>query len=384
MQRVAASEYDLLRVTQALVGAVGPREAEALLSSGRPMPEQIGPTAAALLRDTLAKGAVKALVRRGGWRHEYTLKEGEPVTGRLWERHPPTPLRFGPASFKLLRWLTGEAVEKPSRRLSPLKNVTVGDELLAYLACDLLQRTDLPIRAAYLRRSPLAWLAFPNVLCQPLRKISGGRTSGSRASGSRASAKGMAHLPSLNFNVLLNESDGGPLVLEALQEDLTLCWVRMERYKSRVSDLAGMQRLGDAQAHVLDVFLDRIDAIGRRDLAGFLVEAAERLLRPGPSARFWIRRLSRDASFAERQAAFEAAGAFLRAVIRVGGWYRELALVRFFDDEYDAAQRILSAWESFGDAGFSRVEQIHAELDVTRLGLPREDGAPEDGAQRTS
>ena len=60
MRRVAASEFDLLTITRALVGQLGERAVEPLLrqASKRSLPRGIGPTAAALLEQMLARGAV--------------------------------------------------------------------------------------------------------------------------------------------------------------------------------------------------------------------------------------------------------------------------------------------------------------------------------------
>jgi hypothetical protein len=103
-----------------------------------------------------------------------------------------------------------------------------------------------------------------------------------------------------------------------------------------------------------------VDAAGRRDLAGFLLDAGRPLLEQ-PASR-WVEGLSLTAALSARSAAARASGALLRALGRLAQWDKEHRAVRFFDDTYDAAQLLLSEWSHFGEAGFRRAADLEREL----------------------
>ena len=68
IKRVAASEYDILTITRGLVGQESLAALDGLLRRTRKIPPKIGTTSMGILQDTLAKGVVRELARRGGWR----------------------------------------------------------------------------------------------------------------------------------------------------------------------------------------------------------------------------------------------------------------------------------------------------------------------------
>jgi hypothetical protein len=328
MNVVSPSEYALLLLARAIVGSGQYASVEDLLRARRAMPPLLSPSALHVLRDTLAKGAVLALVRRGGWRLQRHLHEGQGVEGRLWQRHTAPPLRFSPLCVHTLQWLTAQPLGHPACK--PLKSdapLTPADELFLYLCCHLV--VDTPCGASVgaqplFQRSALCRLGFPELLGAP-------------PPGFDASA----------FTPLL--ADKG-FVLEALQADLALRWRRLEESKRRISEPADMVALGSAQEAVLSAFLDALEAARRRDLAGFLLEAGRTLVdRP---ATHWVEFLSSRASLRARAEAARAAGAWLRMLARLARWDAEHRTVRFFDDDYDAAQLLLSQWNAFGEAGF--------------------------------
>jgi hypothetical protein len=72
--------------------------------------------------------------------------------------------------------------------------------------------------------------------------------------------------------------------------------------------------------------------------------------------------LDANAPLRERLKARQAAGALLRAVLHLRTWDSEHRTVRFIDDGYDEAQRLVRAWEALGDAGFRAVEASWEQL----------------------
>jgi hypothetical protein len=338
MIRVASSEHELLTLARAILGLGQYTPVEDLLRDRHTVPEQLSPGAMHALRDTLAKGSVLALARCGGWRKQRYLEGGQERSGRLWERHPPAALHFSPVCFHTLRWLLEQPLVKHGCTALTVEGApTVADELFLYLCCRLVAGTPCAQAVsaqAHFRRSALCWLGFPELL--------------------RAAPP---NLTAAHFARLL---EGGGWLLEALQGDLARRWRRVEESKRVLLEPEAMVALGTAQESVLSLFLDAVDAAGRRDLAGFLLEAGRPLLEQPPSR--WVEGLSPSASLGQRAGAARASGAFLRALGRLARWDADHRAVRFFDDGYDAAQRLLSEWSPFGEPGFRRAADLEREL----------------------
>lgn len=350
--RVARSEDELLKVARGLVGSGRP---PSRARAAKPV-ETIGPTAMGLLQQTLARGVIAVLLRSGGWELRRTLVDGHGKRGRLWERHPALPpLRFGAASFELLKWLHGEDLVRPSRPLARHPKTTLADDVLHWLACEQLTRAGLDVRQPAFLCSPLCQLGF----CEYL-----------------ASDDASLPLPELDFGSLA--TGPGAIVVEALQSSLAARWVETEQRKGTILALDEMLRIGRAQEQVLTAWfaaLDRVDP-RRRDLAGFLAEAARRLLARGPERRcpdyrWWIRSLSGQAPLAARQSAFTAAAAFLRGLSRLGTWLDEAGIVAHFDDDYEAAQLLLSSWQYLRARPEPPAEQLHQQPNLPASILDR-------------
>lgn len=359
MTRVAASEHHLLTIARALVGE-GVEAAEPFLRQGRdltvmrargtdveaiapPAPGEwrMGPTSMRLLKETLANGVVRLLARRGGWRPARFLgPDGKPITGRLWERHPTPALAFSGASFRLLRWLTATPFGlSQAPALHHEETLTAADEVLHYVSADLLARNGLGFAlapAGAFGRSALCWLGFPEEL-------------------------GAAPPDAERFARLATGE--GAIVLEAFQQELAARWVAIERKKRSCVRCDAMVALGRTQEALLASFFDGLDRARRRDLAGFLVEAAAVLVpRPMPAAH-WISGLDARSPLQERMEARRAAGAFLRALARLETWNEEHRTTAFFDDGYDAAQMLLQEWERLGADGYRRVQALLHDLE---------------------
>lgn len=338
---VAASEFDLLSVVRALVG--GERGAvDGLLRRARGGRDQISPGALDVAQDILAKGAVLALARRGGWRRARSLRGGSVVSGRLWDRYPAPAMVFSPFSFQLCRWLVES--DLGGARWTPLAGTprSAGDELCAYLALDLADAAGCQhalVTQPGIRASGLCWLGFFD----------------------RLAGHGGGALPDLD--PLAGEH---AFLIDALAPELSRRWVQVEHAKSRIVGSARMRELGAAQARVLDAWASAAERAGRRDLCRFAVDAAAELARSARPAFAWIEALEPGQTLAERSAARHAAAAFLRALDRMSRWARDARAVRFIDDGYDAAQLWLSIWECLGDDGHARLTAIADELSALR------------------
>jgi len=289
----------------------------------------LAPVSLELVQQTLAKGLVLALARRGGWRRGRFLVDGEVVEGRLWERHPQLELRFTKYSMELIfDVLQGP---RPGAAAGPR---TVADEVFAYLVADLLRKLRRPPPPS-LARAALPWLAAPGWLVAAGRRPPGGSV------------------------VRALVTRGAP-ALEALQDDLTHQLVQEERSKPRAR-LEVLLEAGPAQAGILEAYLDAIE--DRPDLARFLLAGAARLAAGAPGPEAWFDPDPR-ASLSRRAEASAAAAAFLRTLERLEAWRRRYAAVRFFEDEHEVAQLFLEDWARLGSEGYARLRAVRERLEA--------------------
>jgi hypothetical protein len=329
---VTRAEANLLTLARVAVGAWSAQDALRLLVSTAQAPEKLGPTARRLLSETLARGTVAGLARRGGWRPE----RGQ----RLWQRASLPPLHFTANLVRLFRWMLAHplgAAEVPplvldgALTLAEQAVVTMLLEQLRWTGCE----TALALQPA-IRQAPLVVLAHAAEL---------------------ARAAPLDAVPPLDVAA-------SAVLIEGLRDSLASAWVQGERLKRDQDRPEVLARIGRAQAAVLDAFLGAIDAAGQRQLAGFLVDAAVDWLGRERSAEAYVRGLSRDAPLRDRTEARRQAAAFLRALERLRAWDREHRAVRFIDDGYDLAQRLAKDWERLGEQGFTQAARLVAELDT--------------------
>jgi len=331
--QVAASEAELVMLTRAIVA--GPDSGDdmwAMLCRGRNLPKKIGPTCAGLLEDAFGKVWL-ALWHRGGTKPRPTLTG---TRGRLWERYSPVTLEFSEASVHLMRWLVATPFSAPASTLTLLHAMplTLGDQVVVYFVLDAARDTPaLRVIATqpFVRNAPLAWLGFAPELA------------------------GAAVPP---FASLV--TGGGPIVIEALADELARRWQATELAKRSQIDPGVMIALGEAQDRVLGSFMSACDSAGRRDLAGFVVDAAspliERNLSPAPG------KLDPTSPLSTRAQARIAAGALLRALVRWADWDQQHRAIRYIDDDYALAQLMLARFEKIGTPGVGRVQAWLADL----------------------
>lgn len=355
---VSASERELILLARGLVGAQ-PAEVRQLVQRPRALPPAISRAAAELLGDALSH-VWPALWRRGGTRPSAPIDatidrpadRAEPVSatstaepighraGRFWDHHAPVGLTFSLATLQLLRWLRTARLVAPAG--APLElpadaALTVGDQVMVYFALEAMDGTPAQATIAaqpLVRAAPLAWLGFADVL----------GVHGAGVPGELASLCGGA----------------GAIVVEVLGGELARRWRAVELRKRAITAPEGLIALGAAQDATLRGFLAACDRHGRRDLAGFVIDAAAPLLRRGIAPM--PDRLDPGATLGIRATARLAAGSLLRAVMVWAAWDQAHRGVRFIDDDYPVAQRLLARFEPIAAAGRARAEAWLTEL----------------------
>lgn len=342
--QLAASEAELVTLARAIVaGSDSGEDMWALLCRGRSLPKKIGPTCERLLEDTLEKVWL-ALWHRGGTKPRPSLTG---TRARLWERYQPVPLEFSPASLHFLRWLVATPFSAPQSTLQQLHAMplTLGDQVLVYFALDAARDTPAArviAQQPFVRNAPLAWLGF---------------------------APDLAGAAIPTFDSLV--TGAGPVIIEALADELAKRWQATELGKRSLVDPNAIIALGEAQDRVLGSFMTACDAARRRDLAGFVLDAAtpliERNLSPSPT------KLDPSSPLSTRAQARIAAGSLLRALVRWADWDQQHRAVRYIDDDYQLAQLMLARFEKIGTPGVGRVQAWLADLAaLTSMPTPAE------------
>ena len=335
--RVARSEGALLALTQALFEPKRASTVRRIVLGPTALPNRIGPTAMRVFQSTLARGVLRDVLKAGGWQVQHPLGSD---AGRLWERHPTLRLDFTAQTADLLLGLTRRSAERQAQRAP--EDPTPADRWVRGLTLELLCRLEMPLPIDAFATAPLCWLLHPDRMARA------------------------APLPAeLDFMPLVT----GPMAawMEAIQPRLTRRWISLERRKPGIERLSQMTRLGAAQHAVLMPFFAACDTAGRRDLATFAVHAAQAVLAPTdrgthPPATWWIDALTSEGSLRGRQTAYAESAALLDALHIPARWHAEHGQTAFFDEEYDAAQQLLSAWEGLGRAGFERAAHLARTL----------------------
>jgi hypothetical protein len=313
-----------------------------------PAPPCLSRAAVELVQDALAKGCVRLLARKDGWRHERYWRGERLMEGRLWERTPPAELglTFSRHTLEFLLWMTAANLSDKEARweVSP-GAFTLGDRLLLFFAYETVRPT--PLAEVLQNQAPFAQhglcrLAFPEDF------------------GDNAGRTAPAWTPWI--------SGTGACILEALRSQLVERWRTVERDKGRIKDGRRMLTLGQVQENVLNTFLEAIDAAGRRDLARFLLQVLAGLLENAPVAADWVGNLDlKGLRLADRADIYRAAVAVLRCLDRLQQWDQEARTIGYFDDGYVAGQMWKAEWEHWGgDTLHARAQAILRELEPLR------------------
>jgi hypothetical protein len=330
--QVSASEAHLLTVARTAVGLIPAADVMRLIVTSVTPPPKLGPTARAVLSDTLARGTVLGLARQGAWLNG--------LGGRGWDRHAPMPLTFTSNTVRLLQWVLRTPLGETD--VSPLTlrgNFTLAEQVLVTLLLDALRGTGCDgalARQAPVRESPLVVLAHAAELARvaPLEAI-----------------------PSFDVQTLAAPIDG-------LRVLLARSWLAAEKAKRDVDQPAVLHRIGAAQGAVLAAFFEAVAGVDHRPLATFLIDAAVGFFSVRRTPEDLIRAMPSDAPLRERALARRSAGAFVRALAHLRAWDQEHRSIRFIDDGYDVAQFLVKDWERLGEQGFNAAGQLVAELDA--------------------
>lgn len=339
MITVRTHEADLLTIARALVTRDAYTAVDALLA-GPGRLEQLGPAAMGLLRQILGRGVVKMLAQLGG--AQARRRPGHVGRVRVFDVRPPPLLAFGPWTFEALRWLTRTQLgaREPGLPLT-MAPVKLGDQVVAYLVLKLVagQRLERAVASSPGLACPLTWLGFPRLL-----------------------ARHQATEPRLDD--LLATADGCTIV-ECLELDLARRWSEPWPTEDIVSAEVGGRTM-KAERAVLAELVEGLGRHDRWDLAQLVVDAGVRALPPGLSARDialrFVPRVVAEGSLRSRMEARQQGGALLQALARVGRKREELGLVRFIDDDYDAAQTLLASWEVLPREAPARAEAALAVI----------------------
>jgi hypothetical protein len=322
MKTVSRFEANLVRLLRCLLQKAPRDQISKLLANPTPRPPCLCRDAIDLVQDTLAKGCISFLARRG-WRRERFLRDGQASEGRLWQRTPPVELglTFAPHSLEFLVQLSSGSL---GSFVPNIIDLTIGDRLLFVLAFDALADTnaadDMAKHWTTLHQDGLARLAFAEELAHGDERI--------------------------DWSVWT--TGVGSCILETLQTWLAERWCTLERKKGNITTVARMRKIAQGQ-RVYHSFLDALEITERRDLARGILEAASRLLRDRPDAQRWIGKLDVSKErLANRQKTYREALTFVELLHRFQQWNQHAQSVGYFDAGYHASQLWKADWERFG------------------------------------
>jgi len=300
-------------------------------------------TAVELVQDSLAKGCVQFLARRGGWRRERHLRGNGVAEGRLWERTLPAELglSFTKPALEFLVWITAAALkDKKTGWPEPSVEGTAGDQLLLFLAYETLRELAISpeLRAEFFAVHPLCVLAYPEDFADT----------------------GAVELDFHPWTI-----GPGACILEALQSDLRRRWIHVERQKEQIAQGQAMRRLGKIQERVLTALFEAVEKAERRDLASFFPRAMAHLLTAQSTARQWLGGVEGLGGRLADRAEIQRAGlTAVRQLERMRNWETQARAIGYFDEGYAAAQWWKAEWERWeGDQICARAEAIRRQVD---------------------
>jgi hypothetical protein len=344
MKVVSRFEANLLHLLHHFLGRTPREQALPLLEGSVPTPRGLSPVAVELIQEALAKGCMRWLVQAGGWQPARHLRDGRVAEGRLWQRTTPNELglKFSRNTLRFLLWITAKnpAVEKTGWCERGLA-LTVADLLVLFLAYAALRHPEHghPLRQRLSYRSHgLCWLAYP---------------------------ADFAGLPEAKPDYAPWTSGLGACIVEALQPLLAKRWIAQERAKALLKDWHELQQVGQSQERALSPFLDAVEAAGRRDLAGFLMQTAAVLLADDAGPTPWSARLE-DAGprLAERGQTYRAMLFLPHQVERLRRWEHEARAVGYLDEGYAASQFWKAEWARWeGETLYVRAQAVMQRLD---------------------
>ncbi|MFO0550766.1 MAG: hypothetical protein U0271_20400 [Polyangiaceae bacterium] len=329
-------DRELYTLVSCLCGFSEPHAARPLLITARGRTALTAEGSAAIV-ELLRRGVVKQLLARGG--HRLSRAHGGGVgtrARRMTDLADPPALPITHASWALLAWMLDTAVSPavgfPSGVFSERYPLSLGDEVVFYLAADLLLRLggshftpplgelqDLTAPSALLFRSRLACAIYGVPYVAPAGKPS------------------------------LVSTREGRVVLSLLQPDLATHAVSLELARRRAhrgtpTDSWGLRVRNGPLSLATEVI-----AAKHPELATFAVEAFATLLRQpdGSVPATWFVAPPTNASLAERQRRARDASALASFVRDLEPVLARARATGMFDDDYDAARALVEILDPY-------------------------------------
>lgn len=329
---ISRAETNVLTLARVAVGIIPATDAMRLLVSGVSIPQKLGPTAREAISDTLSRGTVLSLARNGGW-----IPAGEK---RLWERGPAPKLEFTANVVRIFNWVLGTPLTEADPPALTIKGaLTVAEDALMAQLLDRLRGTGVEgtvARQPAFRKAPLTVLAHAGLM---------GREAA------------LDPIPAIDV-----AAHG--VWIDGLRTLFARNWLHVEKLRRDITEPPVLSRIGKAQTDALDSFFAIINKAERHDLATFLIDAATQWVTPDRKGDDFTRSMAMDAPLRERTDARRRSAAMLRALTTLREWDQQHRSVRFIDDGYDLAQRLVADWERLGERGFQRAQELVAELDA--------------------
>jgi hypothetical protein len=335
---VSSFEHRVLTLLDALLGRTSPA------ALGLPPLQQTNSqstlrrTAVGLIQQRLRRGLVSQLAR-DGWKPSSFFHDDKSRSGRLWQRHraDALSLTFSPFVIELLFWLAShEDRRKDPKVWAAPDRLTIGDRVFACVAWKALRGTP----ASAILRDVSPWANDGMV-----RLLWGDDVFRSAS-------------PRVDFQPWFEP--GKQWLLEAWQDRLVRSFLHRAS-GHRQGDSVIATGLAESDRRTLDAFLRAANAANRRDLALWIVTAADRALREGPPVDAWFEGLDvSNQTIESRYESYRVALYLFELLDVLRSWNLEARRTGFMDEVYAASQHWKSRWEA-----------MNAEEVLTRSGALR-------------
>ncbi|MFK7768139.1 MAG: hypothetical protein AB8B55_13025 [Mariniblastus sp.] len=326
MRTVSRFESNLLKIVYCVFGNYPVANTHPAVRQPCNKPVCLSRDTVELVEAAIAKGITQKLATDCGWKNQTFLRNEKPKTGRVWERTVPSELglSFSKHSLDFLVWVTtADLSRKKFWREPNIDELTLGDQFLLFSVIDKFSES---------------------VFAQTWRSKKVFRRNGLYA---------LMNAHRVNLKHIGEDSDfeiwtsgEGSLILEAMQGSIANRWIEMEQYKTRITSVEIMNRVGRAQERVLGQLMEMADKAGRRDLCRFLLSTFTKIFKIQSELKDWTRSLKTSGlRIADRTEAYRNATALLRQGDRLQKWHNDSVSTGYMDENYAATQLWKSDWE---------------------------------------
>ncbi len=344
MRSVTRFESNLLKIVYCVFGNYPVANAYPVLRQPCRTQPCLSSDTVELVQAAIAKGVTEQLATDSGWKTQTFLRQSKPKTGRVWERTLPSELglEFSKYSLEFLIWITSADLSKKRFWRAPdIEKLTLGDQYLFFAVLDKFAMTEFGMawqsKNIFRRNGLYALMNAHRIRLEDVDEIS-------------------------DFEIWTQGK--GAVILEAMQGLLTQRWVEMEQYKSRITTVEAMNKVGVAQERVLDRLMTKADSVGRRDLCRFLLETFKKILKNEGELKSWTRSLrTKGLRIADRTEAYQNAASLLRQADRLEKWHKDSVATGYMDENYAATQLWKSDWERLNvQPAINRAQAILREI----------------------